>query len=223
MPFPLAHPAAVLPLRRFCNRWFNFPALVIGSIAPDAGYLVRPVCNLSHEFFGSLAFGIPLGGLVFAILYVFRSKRILRPIFSSPVHPGIVGISLLVGIWSHVIWDSFTHPDGWVGMHSVLLQTPITSFGGHTARVCHLLWYASSFGGSIWLFIAFENWKRSLAESSQRSRNKVLLHGILIAALVILVSLIHHLARNPVGFGLTVVLSLIVAFQFVFRTQTEPN
>ena len=43
MPFPLAHPAAVLPFRRYCSRWLNFPALVIGSLVPDLGYLFPPI------------------------------------------------------------------------------------------------------------------------------------------------------------------------------------
>ena len=34
MPFTLAHPAAVLPLRR----WLWFPGLVAGAVAPDVGY-----------------------------------------------------------------------------------------------------------------------------------------------------------------------------------------
>jgi hypothetical protein len=41
MPATFAHPAAVLPFRFFGARWFNFTALVIGSMAPDAGYF-RP-------------------------------------------------------------------------------------------------------------------------------------------------------------------------------------
>ena len=38
MPFPLAHPAAVLPLGRHYPRYLSFPALIIGSLSPDVGY-----------------------------------------------------------------------------------------------------------------------------------------------------------------------------------------
>jgi len=225
MPFPFAHPAAVLPLRRYCNRWFNFPALVIGSMVPDAGYFAKGVEDLSHHFLGSLAFGVPAGGLLLAILYRLRFTRALRPIFPMPIGSvWTLVISLIVGIWTHVLWDSFTHIDGWVVMHSELLQTPVTAFAGHTARVCHLLWYASSFGGAIWLFFAFENWKQKSISKAEGARRKAILQdGILIAVLVVLVSLVHHLVRNPVGFALTVVLSVVIALQFVFRMQTEAN
>jgi hypothetical protein len=74
MPFPLAHPAAVLPLKRYCSRWLNFPALVIGSLVPDAAYLSRSddISSLSHQLFGSLVFGLPVGFLMLAVLYALR-------------------------------------------------------------------------------------------------------------------------------------------------------
>jgi hypothetical protein len=194
-------------------------------MVPDAGYLNKSVEDLSHHFLGSIAFGVPVGGLMLAILYSLRSNRAVRPIFSRPIGPPwILGMSLIIGIWTHVLWDSFTHVDGWMVMHSELLQTPVTAFAGHTARVCHLLWYASSFGGAIWLFFDFENWKQKSIPKADGSRRKAILQdGVLIAVLVVLVSLVHHLVRNPVGFALTVMLCVIIALQFVFRMQTEPN
>ncbi len=41
MPFTLAHPAAVLPVK---NKWphlFNGTALILGSMAPDFEYFIR--------------------------------------------------------------------------------------------------------------------------------------------------------------------------------------
>src|SRR6266404_5342332 len=62
MAFPLAHPAAVLPLRRYCPRGFNFAALVVGSLSPDAGYLFgqRNVDEFSHRVVGSFGFCLPV-------------------------------------------------------------------------------------------------------------------------------------------------------------------
>ena len=44
MPWTFAHPAAILPLRRFCPAPLDFSALVIGSMVPDLGYysLLQP-------------------------------------------------------------------------------------------------------------------------------------------------------------------------------------
>src|SRR5437764_14075215 len=78
MPFPLAHPAAVLPFRRYCSRWLNFPALVIGSLVPDMGYLFPLISDLSHEPFGSILFGLPVGGLILAAFYALRAQVLAR-------------------------------------------------------------------------------------------------------------------------------------------------
>lgn len=71
MPFPVAHPAAVSPLRRYCPRYLCFPALVAGSLAPDVGYVFghRHVDWFSHRFWaGSFGFCLP-AGLLLDLLY----------------------------------------------------------------------------------------------------------------------------------------------------------
>ena len=99
MPLPLAHPVAALPLRRFCPRYLDFSALVIGSIVPDAAYAIDDLNkfsrtlvyvfgptveklswvrkawdwdDFSHAVLGSVGFCLPLG-LFF--LWVFFSLR----------------------------------------------------------------------------------------------------------------------------------------------------
>jgi WD40 repeat protein len=37
MPWTFAHPAAVLPLRKFCADRLSFAGLVVGSVSPDIG------------------------------------------------------------------------------------------------------------------------------------------------------------------------------------------
>ena len=100
MPFPLAHPAAVLPLRRLCPRFLSFAALMIGSIAPDTAYSIDDLnkfsdtvkflfgdtannleCvkqtwdwdDFSHTFAGSFGFCLPIGLVMFAIFLALRS------------------------------------------------------------------------------------------------------------------------------------------------------
>lgn len=103
MPFPLAHPAAVLPLRRLCSRYLSFAALVTGSIVPDIAYfaddyskfsqvlrfvfgdsadripLVDPSwewSEFSHSIAGSLAFCLPIGFAVQAAFYPLRAALV---------------------------------------------------------------------------------------------------------------------------------------------------
>lgn len=46
MPFPLAHPAAVLPLRKLCPRRLDFEALLLASLVPDFTYALDDL----HKF-----------------------------------------------------------------------------------------------------------------------------------------------------------------------------
>src|SRR5215472_5973155 len=123
MPFPLAHPAAVLPFRRF--KALNFSALVIGTLVPDIGYLSSEGGRLSHQVLGSILFGLPVGLLILATFYAVRKplvvrmpegvRRSLLPLCRRASKPvWIAVLSLAIGIWTHVLWDSVTHPDGWL-------------------------------------------------------------------------------------------------------------
>src|ERR1700685_2244171 len=74
MPFTFAHPAAILPLRRFCPRFFSFPALVIGSLCPDAGYCfgTLDMDDFSHSLKGSIEFCLPVGVVMLGFFYGLR-------------------------------------------------------------------------------------------------------------------------------------------------------
>lgn len=126
MPFPLAHPAAILPLRRFCPRRFNFPALVIGSLCPDVGYCFGTLHldKFSHRFLaGSFGFCLPVGLAMLWLFYRFRRdvvqrfsprfRRIFEPPCLCPAGPFlIIVVSLIVGAWTHDLLDSLTHRHG---------------------------------------------------------------------------------------------------------------
>jgi hypothetical protein len=232
MAFPLAHPAAVLPLRRWF-KWLSFPALVIGSIVPDAGYLLpRQFGELSHQFLGSILFGLPLGALLLAAFYAVRTPVVVR--MSAPVRRSVLPVcqrapvlwitvlSLLIGICTHIVWDSVTHKDGWIVEQFPLLLTPILQFDGRTARVCNLLWYISSFLGAGWLFLAFEKWKHNaLAPAGHISGNgkDTLQDAAFLSILVVAVSLVHHLIRNPIGYIMTAAFCFFLGVLFIVRME----
>jgi hypothetical protein len=231
MPFPLAHPAAVLPLRRYCPRWFSFPALVIGSVTPDFGYFFGggSVDVFSHRLLGSIVFCLPVGLVLLGLLYGLRSRAVgLLPADSQPAFRalcqrpagslGILVISLLLGTWTHLLWDSFTHTSGWFVQHLSLLDSPVFSLGGHTARVCHLLWYGCSFGGVVCVFLAFEKWKWAAMGGPARGPGKPKLRdAILPALLVVPIELLHHLVRNWLGLYLAAALCALLVAGFVLK------
>src|SRR5258708_31882593 len=164
MPFPLAHPAAVLPLRRYCPRWLCLPALVLGSIIPDLAYLSPrgDLSDLSHALFAGTGFGIFAGLVLLGIfsMIVPFALRCLPEIYRDDLRrrvqlparalPSVV-LSLAIGTWTHLLLDSLTHSHGWLAMHWNLLRMPVLLVHGGTVKVCHVLWYLSSFVGLVWL------------------------------------------------------------------------
>jgi preprotein translocase subunit SecG len=62
--------------------------------------------------------------------------------------------AILVGTWTHLLWDSFTHDNGWVVRRVAALSAPIT-VGDYTGTMCHILQYVSSVAGLLILAIWF--------------------------------------------------------------------
>lgn len=140
MPFTLSHPAIVLPLRRY----FSLTGLVIGSMSPDFEYFVR--MNLQseygHTFWGTFYFCLPISMIVsFLYHYYIRNSLIMNlPYFFQrrfarfkDFHWGnyckekwfLVIISILIGAFSHILWDSFTHKTGFFVQQFSFLQESI--------------------------------------------------------------------------------------------------
>lgn len=236
MPFPLAHPAAVLPLRRWCPRWFSLPALVIGSIAPDTGYFLGRwgVADLAHKFSGSLLYSLPVGlillGMLYGSAFVLRHRlparwRRLLPRLSLPPVGSPVGIavSLLVGAWTHLAWDELTHKEGWLVHTWPLASVQVFSLFGHVVRLHHLLWYLSSFAGVVVVYIACERAAERSGSVPRISRTRQFLHALIVATLILPISAIHHLVQPPWGNLLAACLTLLLLLWVARRFAPEPT
>jgi hypothetical protein len=162
MPFTLAHPAFVLPLRSI--RWLRTAPLIIGAVTPDLPYYVP--WNLgrfmpeTHDFDGSFTTCLVLGYAMLTAIFLLR--RPLTALMSPRArwlclhalaryrdHPRewlFAAAAIVVGVWSHLLWDSFTHSDGWVVHRVAALSAPV-SLAGHTGPVCVVLQYVSSVFG----------------------------------------------------------------------------
>lgn len=230
MPFPLAHPSAVLPLRPYCPRWFNFPALVIGSLTPDAGYCFGPhMAKFSHRLVaGSFGFCLPVGLLSTLLFYQVRrliirrlpsrERHVFEPLCSRPSGSlFVMGISLLIGAWTHVFLDSFTHGDGWLVNQLAILQTEIT-VGELRLQTYDLLYSISTFAGVGWLAWEYLAWlERSVKASSWILPGFKGSAAISLATLALLLSLANHNSASGLMLTDIIVLSaaLVAAF-FIF-------
>jgi len=128
MPFTVSHAAAVLPFRRLNLVWSAF---IVGSMAPDFPYIVGNMHDrdLGHHLPGLVLFTIPAS---FAALWLYH-KVIKRPViglmpwgmqarlqaqagefhFGGPARFAAITASMVLGIASHIVWDSFTHSFTW--------------------------------------------------------------------------------------------------------------
>jgi len=175
MPWTFAHPAAVLPMRRLCPRHLHFTALVIGSLMPDFGYHfgLFALATYAHTLAGSLLVCVPIG---FALLTGFSAVReplwhllpqphrdALEPLVSQPWAPDIGNvlrscISILLGAWSHIAWDSFTHRTGWSVEHLAALQGTVAMPWIGEVPVYEALQHLSTLVGLAALVAAYCAW-----------------------------------------------------------------
>ena len=146
MPFTLAHPVAVLPFAR-CRR-IHFPAMVIGSLAPDFVYFLhgRAVPG-GHGLADLLWPNLPLCFALYA-LYLALWHRTLRDFLPDCLNAAYrlpestiaaathkrrqtavvlftFVFSALFGMITHLFLDAFTHPTGWFVQHFAPLQQPV--------------------------------------------------------------------------------------------------
>jgi len=166
VPFTLAHPAAVLPLRRI--RKLRTAPLVIGALIPDLPYYLPGGLRLrseTHTLEGSVTICPLLGIAALVAVFVLRTPltallperarwlclRALAPL-SRPREWLVAPLAIVLGVWTHLLWDSFTHSGGWMVHRVAALSAPVT-IGPYTGTVCHVLQYLSSVLGLVVLAV----------------------------------------------------------------------
>jgi hypothetical protein len=168
MPFTLAHPAAILPLRGV--RYLRTVPLIIGALVPDLHYYLPWIFARfmadTHSFAGSLTTDLLSGYLILVIIWLLRrpltallSARArwlclaaLAP-FSHDRREWIFApLAIVLGVWTHLLWDAFTHSEGWFVQRVAALSAPVI-MGPYTGTVYHVLQYLSSVFGLVVLAI----------------------------------------------------------------------
>ena len=139
MPFTLAHAVAALPFRRLN---LVFSGLLIGTFAPDFEYFLRlaPDDGFGHTLLGTFVLTLPLALLVLWLFHDFVKLPLARLLpdaiqrrlrnhldefhFKGGPRFAIIVGSILVGIATHLAWDSFTHPNTFFYHHCPILRQP---------------------------------------------------------------------------------------------------
>ena len=233
MPFTLAHPAAVLPLTRL--RALDPLPLIIGSVAPDIGYYFPRYIKLrlpaAHSFVGSLTFCLPVALGLLAMLIALQ-RPLLEPLPAG--HRQFVAFlierfqsrkfylaaavpSVLIGVWSHLIWDSFTHKNRWAVQHSDLLRSTLQLPLIGSMEIFRALQYASSVVGLAVIIICYLSAKREFVRAHKlvetRSKRPVLLVALIVLSVMVAAHKVIQLHRFSVyRFGTAALTSSVAVF-----------
>jgi Domain of unknown function (DUF4184) len=126
VPYPFAHPAAVLPLVQPLGRFAAPSALVIGSVVPDLWTFVPFVDRAtSHSVAGLFWFCLPAGLAGYVLFHLVLKQPLIALLsprlaaFTSaglpPARWSAVAVSVFAGAITHLAWDALTHANDDIG------------------------------------------------------------------------------------------------------------
>ena len=211
MPFTVSHVAAVLPFRKLNLTWSAF---VIGTMAPDLPYVVGTTeyRDFGHVMPGLLLFTVPaslvalwmfhnvlkrpvIGLMPAGIQLRLRDQMAPFPFAGPRRFLAILG-SVLLGVATHVVWDSLTHSYTWAYFHIRWLRgfvhvpfigiMPIHSVSQYTSSILGLVALA------IWVWLWYRRTPVSEGATRQSPRSRFAL-GLVMFGVAGLAGLVRAL------------------------------
>lgn len=229
MPLTFSHPAAVVPFARF---GLSLSALVIGSMSPDFIYFLRlaPRGHYGHTLPGLLLFCLPAG---FTVLWLFH--RVIKPPLLSLLpfkmenggtfrilplkNLASLSAAILVGAFSHILWDGFTHENGQLAELMPLLKMTVADFGFDRVPLARALHHFGSLIGGAWLLVLIRRWFKEASRRAGQAGKVPAGAGWVAAALVCGsagFALAYSLTQNHAATGYA--LAKLVAVQAIVVT-----
>jgi hypothetical protein len=249
MPFTPSHIVAILPLV-WWTRLFPVSALAIGSMIPDLP-LFFPVVSYWQTHDPTLVFKIclPLGVAAFVLFQVLLKAPLIslcpefvqdriKPYTSTGLQISwrywlCVVAAIVIGAYSHIFWDSFTHADRWGTQTFPALNEQVTILGRQMA-VFKILQHLSTILGLVVLgIVVLAVLYRNAPTHLPRHGNAPLLVKLLAGSMVFVVPLICLLYMRQFDYslldkiGLTVRLSgaalalLLATYSLGFHLATR--
>lgn len=159
MPYTLSHAVVSLPVSWLSQKRIPFAALAIGSMSPDFPYLIAlaPTAAPGHSITGVLLYCFIPALLLTLLWYRWLEKPTLE-LWHLPkrqqlqAYPSMLAVALgvLLGAYSHVLWDATSHVDGFFVQSSgfwqqVYFSLPLYKWNQYASGVSGLvvlsLWY----------------------------------------------------------------------------------
>lgn len=218
MPFTLSHTAAAIP---FLRTRLVPSALVIGCMVPDFEYFLHfsPRGRFGHTLPGVFVFDLPVALIALWLFHAFAKeplyawlpesvrRRIQLGPAALPVRNiaqfALVLLSILVGVATHILWDSFTHRDFWAYHHwQYLHRTLQLPFYG-PLEYLRVLQHVSTAFGAVVLLLWFRRWfRRTPPISSETARPPRKSRRIALFVICLVALLAAALSGSPIpGLG----------------------
>jgi len=235
MPFTFSHAAAVVPLHR---RGLVLSALVVGSMAPDFEYFLRleRTTTISHTVPGLFLFCVPAGLVVLslfhfllkrpllALLPASHQQRLLPVTHEFSLLPArrflLILLSLALGTFTHLAWDSFTHYYGWMVQQWPWLQMTILQIPLGRLQVYKALQHGSTLVGLGLLAYWYARWYHRAPAAPLPSSPLPAVARLGIVALIALgaglVAAVYGLRFAPAGMLLHALRTRSLAVGFVW-------
>ncbi|WP_176491502.1 DUF4184 family protein [Curtobacterium sp. 'Ferrero'] len=199
MPFTVSHAVVAFAARRTA---LPVAAVAAGSMAPDAVLFVPwlPPYAFTHSWAGVVTVDLAVALVVVAAWWWLvrpawtaalpAVARRVPEAWSTPPHPAVgtaawTVVACVVGSVTHVAWDAFSHPHGWVVQRVALLRVDVA---GHPAWA--VVQDASSALGLLALLAALAVWWRRagrrerVGHGSRAGREARVVLGAVVALVV---------------------------------------
>ncbi|NBI27726.1 DUF4184 family protein [Chengkuizengella marina] len=220
MPFTFSHPLYALPLKWIKPKYFCVTGLVLGSMSPDFEYFIalEPYRTIGHSVTGLFVQAIPL-----SILFVFifhkimikalslhlprlynldmRSYQVFHSWELNTFRKWIVFLtSVVIGFFSHIFIDAFTHTSGYFVLKFSFLSNTINAI-----PVYKLLQHTLSLSGLVFLtLLCFQvlHKQNNVNRKTIISQNQKLKYWsivLFIALIVTMLKLVFTSSNNIIG------------------------
>ncbi len=136
-----------------------------------------------HSFLGSLKFDLPVGLLLTGLFYLcirplarllpYPHREACSAICPVVRLPGlrsilVAAVSVVVGAWTHIFWDGFTHANGWC-VREFSAHTPaLFMIGAYKITIWQILQHGSTVLGLA--FLALSYWHYTSRTRFERQR-----------------------------------------------------
>ena len=200
---------------------------------PDLPYFIQltPINHFGHTPLGILLLDIP-AGFAFFWLFHYLLKRPMLSLISgkhakvlqgkcnpcktlSVSRLAILLIALLIGIVSHIIWDAFTHANGWAVLHFALLQKQVGNIG-----LYKYLQHGSTLTGVALLALFYLKWHKSQQHDKY---NQIIIFKpsalVLLTGAAFIISASYSLSKVELS-SLASVRYLVGQFSIMFISST---